>query len=310
MYNETIKAENKIISCNALMEIFQAMNETLKKYQQISEKEKMANAVLDYSNQHYTFKDEGSRLRIVVDFHDNTCVTFDNYENFISVFYNRANEVKSMDIDYKLSYSVINPEPNRSTDYYSQAINMHINEKKIDIQVNLRSDDHKLDDIYNLIKEKILKAPERYTRLIKKRNAIKNKIIFGFGFIPAIIVAIMLCFIPVVLEVYKTTYILFALASCGLAYLFGSVVMSGKLDNLYSSIVPEQVYEKYDYENNRSIYTDNVDDYISKSEVLIGKNFYNMQRRNEIKKLEKKYKKFLPYELIVIIVISLIIIVI
>ena len=36
MYNDTIKAENKIITNEDLFEIFQLMGETLKKYQKIA----------------------------------------------------------------------------------------------------------------------------------------------------------------------------------------------------------------------------------------------------------------------------------
>ena len=43
MYYDTIKCENKIISSEALMEIFQTMNDTLKKYERIAEQEKMQN---------------------------------------------------------------------------------------------------------------------------------------------------------------------------------------------------------------------------------------------------------------------------
>ena len=310
MYNDTIKAENKIISCDNLILIFQAMGETLQKYQKISQKEDVENQMLDLPYQHYTFKDEGSAMRIMVDFYDNTNITFDNYNDFISIFYNRANEMKYIDVTYRLRYSVINPEPNRSRNTYSHSIHMNISEKKIDITLNLNSSDHKLDEFYNLLKEKIINAPTRYSRLIKKRNSIKNKIIFGLGFIPAIVVGVILCFIPAVLETCKMTYIIFALGCCGLAYLFGNIFMSGRLDDLYSSLIPEQLYVKYDYENNRRIYTDDVDSYVNTSEVLIGKNFYNMKKRKEILELERKYKRFIPYELISILIISLIIIII
>ncbi|UKI58230.1 MAG: hypothetical protein L6V81_01980 [Clostridium sp.] len=39
--------KNKIISSEALMEIFQTMNDTLKKYERISEQEKMQNQMLE-----------------------------------------------------------------------------------------------------------------------------------------------------------------------------------------------------------------------------------------------------------------------
>ena len=51
MYNDTIKAENKIISNDDLSRIFQCMGEKLKKYQKISENENKTNHMLDYAFQ-------------------------------------------------------------------------------------------------------------------------------------------------------------------------------------------------------------------------------------------------------------------
>ena len=75
MYNETLKAENKIITKDDLFKIFQMMGETLKKYQKISQMEEQKNRMLDYAYQSYSFKDNGSRMKVTVDFYDNTTVT-------------------------------------------------------------------------------------------------------------------------------------------------------------------------------------------------------------------------------------------
>ena len=95
-------------------------------------------------------------MKVTVDFYDNTNITFDNYDNFMGIFYSRIDEIKTMDVHYTLSYTVITPEPNRSRNFYSQSIQMHINENKLDITLNLKSEDPKLDEVYNLIKNKVL----------------------------------------------------------------------------------------------------------------------------------------------------------
>ena len=179
MYNDTIKAENKIISSDDLTQIFQLMGETLKKYLKTSQDEEKQNRMLDTPYQNYTFKDEGSRMKVIVDFYDNTNITFDNYDNFMGIFYSRIDEIKTMDIHYTLSYTVITPEPNRSRNSYFQSIQMHINENKIDITLNLKSDDPKLDEVYNLIKNKVLSAPEKYDDVIRRKSKITNTVSFG-----------------------------------------------------------------------------------------------------------------------------------
>ncbi len=86
MYNDKIVAENKIISSEDLSLIFQTIGETLKKYQKVSALEEQQNRMLDMDYQNYTFKDEGSKFKAIVDFYDNTDITFDKYDNFASIF--------------------------------------------------------------------------------------------------------------------------------------------------------------------------------------------------------------------------------
>ena len=239
MYNDTIKAENKIITNDDLFRIFQMMGEKLKNYKKISEYENKSNRMLDYAYQSYTFKDEGSRMKVTVDFYDNTNITFDNYDNFASIFYNRVDEIKSLHVYYSLSYNIITPEPNRSRNFYNQSIDMYITENKMDISFKLDSNDPKLDDLYELIKNIILNAPEKYDFVIRKKNSIINTVALAIGMIPALIIVTLLLFIPNINLIFLKGYVVYPICCFILDYLIGSVVASSKLDKYYSTIVPE-----------------------------------------------------------------------
>ena len=118
MYNDTIMAENKIITSEDLTQIFQQMGETLKKYLRISQIEEQQNHMYETSYQNYTFKDEGSKIKVTVDFYDNTNIVFDNFDNFMSVFYSRLDEIKSIHLYFSLDYHVVTPLPNKTYKYY------------------------------------------------------------------------------------------------------------------------------------------------------------------------------------------------
>ena len=310
MYNDTIKAENKIISSQDLTEIFQLMGETLKKYLRISQQEEMQNRMLDIAYQNYTFKDEGSKMKVVVDFYDNTNITFDNYDNFMSIFYSRIEEIKSMDVYYKLNYTVITPEPNRSRNFYMQSINMYINENKLDITLNLKSDEPKLAEIYNLIKNKVLNAPEKYDIVIREKNKIINAVIFGAGLIPGMLITILLLFVPIINDVFFKGYVVYPLISIFLAYIIGGVFSSSLLDKYYNTIIPDKKYAGYDTTNHKRIYKDDIDSFISTSEILIGKKVNNLRNREAIMTEYKKYKSRIPMELIALLTITIIVIII
>ena len=308
MYNDTIKAENKIISNDNLTQIFQTMGETLKKYQKVSAAEEQRNHVLDYAYQSYTFKDSGSKMKVTVDFYDNTNITFDNYDNFASIWYSRIDEIRSLDVYYSLNYNVITPEPSRSRTYYSQSIQMHISENKLDITLKLDSQDRKLDDLYNLIKNTVLNAPEKYDMVIKKKSSITNTVAFAIGMIPALIITTILLFVPVINNIMLKGYVVYPICCLILAYLIGNMVASSKLDKYYDPIMPEKKYAGYS--DGHAVYKDDVDKFVGTSEILIGKKVNNLSNRNQIKQEYEKYKKFIPKELLALLIATVIVIVI
>lgn len=310
MYNDTIKAENKIISSDDLAQIFQLMGETLKKYLRVSEQEEMKNRMLDIPYQNYTFKDEGSKMKVIVDFYDNTNITFDNYDSFMGIFYSRLNEIKTMDVYYTLNYTVMNPEPNRSRDYYTQSIQMHINENKLSIDLNLKSEDPKLDDVYKFIKNKILNAPEKYDDIIKNKNKIMNTITFATGLIPGMVMAALLLFAPYVNNIIFKGFVVYPLIVLFIAYLIGSMIASSKLDKYYETIMPSKKYAGYDSTNNERIYEDDIDSFVSSSEILIGKKVNNLDYRRIIKKEYEKYSGLIPKELVALLIVTIFIIII
>lgn len=310
MYNDTIKAENKIISSDDLTQIFQLMGETLKKYLKVSQLEEMQNRMLDTPYQNYTFKDEGSKMKVTVDFYDNTNITFDNYDNFMGIFYSRIDEIKTMDVYYTLSYTVITPEPNRSRNFYSQSIQMHINENKLDITLNLKSEDPKLDEVYNLIKNKVLSAPEKYDDVIRRKSKITNTVTFGVGLIPGMVIAALLLFVPVVNNIFFKGYVVYPIVAVFIAYIIGSMFSSSKLDKYYNPIMPNKKYAGYDSTNYKSIYKDDIDSFVGTSEILIGKKVNNLENRRMIRTEYEKYKTLIPKELIALLVATVIVIII
>ena len=301
MYNDTIKVANKIISESDLMDIFQRMDEDLKKNEQICKQETIQNEKYEREYQHWTTKDFQGNFKCTFNFYDNTNVTVDNFNEFFNLFNNRLHEIK--DIWARLSYSYW-IQDGRNSKLIGQHINMNIYEYKMDIDVDLSSDDNKLNDIYELIKAKILEAPERYDKVIKRKTSITTKINFAFGMIPSLIICVVLAFVPTIRELYASTYILFPIAAIVFAFMIGFTIYGGKLESLYSTISPEKKYAGYDTNKYKSIYKDDIDKYLDTSEITIGKNIDNIRKRKEIIELERTYSAYIPIELIALLVLG------
>ncbi len=304
MYNDTIKVANKIITDKDLLEIFELMNEKLIYLKKIAKKEEMQNSMLKYDYKKWTFKDNGSKLSFDVDFYDDTNIKFDNYNNFLAIFNSRLHEIKNIWVRFHLWYSV--SSPSQKYEWHSQYINMNIYETKADIEVSLSSTDKKIDDIYELIKNKILNAPPKYDTVVKEKTKINIIVGLGIGFIPALIITTLLLLIPAVKYVFAESYVLYTICCLALTFFIGEIAISAKLDDLYKNIIPEKKYIRYDSTTHKSVYKDDIDNYIQTSEILIGKNVDNLKCRDNIMKYYNKYKRYIPYEIVIMILLSVI----
>lgn len=307
MYNEPLKVANKIITYDDLIEIFSKMQEKIVNYKKTNKIEEMKNSALDYKYQTWTFKDIGSRLYFRIQFHDNNSIEFDNYNNFITIFNNRLDEIKYVSANLSLSYNI--QEEGRDSEYYHQDISMWVYEDRMEISTSLSSVDDKLTDVYELIKNKIYNAQPKYDEVIKKKSSINTIVTLGIGFVPALIISTLLIFVPTIRNIYISSYVLYPIVSIFLAFFIGGMVGSSKLDKCYKYIVPEKRYVGYNASTGTSYYKDDIEQYTTTSEILIGKNVNNLDCRKKIKALKEKYKKWIPYELGIMAVISIIIII-
>lgn len=308
MYNDTLKVANKIISDDDLVDIFTKMNDDIKKYEAISRQETQANLMYEREYQTWTAKDFKGTFKVNVNFTDDTQITFDNYLTFISIFNSRITEIKNLWLTYSYSYDV--KYLGQSLNYIYQSISMNISDYRMDIDVRLSSEDKKMDDVYNFIKNKILNAPEKYDYIVKQKDSIINKVGFALGMIPSLIICLLLFFVPGIREFYFVSYVGFPLAAIILGFVLGTVFLTGKISSLYEAIMPEKKYSHYDSSSGKSVYVDDLDSFKAKSDILIGSKVDILKYRSEIKEMEKKYLKWPLYEIATVFVLSLIIILI
>ena len=288
MYYDTIKCENKIISSEALMEIFQTMNDTLKKYERIAEQEKIQNQLLERTYQKYIYNYTISKLSFQINFTDNTNISIDKFETFTGIFYSRISEIKNIHVRMSSLYDT--KEEGQQSISYRQYITLDISNKKMDISVELNSDDPKFDNVYNKIKEKVLTAPEKYDDVMRNKSKIVNAVTVATGMIPAIIITSIFLFVPTLNKILIKGIVVYPLVVVFLMYMIGSIIANSKLDKYYDTISPDKKYAGYDTTNHRSIYKDDMDSYINTSDILIGDKVNNLVYREKIREIYNKYK--------------------
>ncbi len=288
MYYDTIKCENKIISSEALMEIFQTMNDTLKKYERISEQEKIQNQMLERKYQKFIYNYTISKLSFQINFTDNTNISIDKFETFSGIFYSRISEIKNIYVRMASLYDT--KEEEQQPKSYRQYITLDISNKKMNISIELNSDDPKFDNVYNKIKEKVLMAPEKYDDVMRNKSKIINAVTVATGMIPAIIITSIFLFVPTLNKVFLKGIVVYPLVAVFLMYTIGSIIANSKLDKYYDTISPDKKYAGYDTTNHKSIYKDDMDSYLNTSDILIGSKVNNLVYREKINEIYNKYK--------------------
>ena len=297
-YDTTIKAANRIIANTDIRKIFEEMYKTLQKYQAISAVEKKRNEKYDSDDQEASFIDESSKMTFEVNFTDSTESRLDNYDEFMNVFDTRLKEIKSIYVSYSLNYSVRKPKtPTKEKiyNYENQSIHLLIYPDKFEIETKLKSDDRKLDNIYNLIRNIVTSSPVKYDKLIKKRSLYQILIGISFCLIPSTILCLVLLANESLREsIFEYAY-LFPLMCLGIAFAMSSLVFI-KLSSMYKSIIPDQRYAGLS-KDMKSTYVDDVDDFTKKSEVIIGKNYKNLEIRKSLNDMISLCKKLILPEL-------------
>lgn len=303
MYNESIDTNNKIISSDLILNIFDKMNELIKSYTLKANIEDQTYNSLSFENQlnmKRKFNIFISNFSFTVDFYDSTNITINSYENFIGIYNSRLHEIKSIISNFSISYFDINNK------HCSNSINLMIFENSFDVRVDIDTSNTEMSDLFNFIKTSIYEAPEKYDFVIKNKNKICFSYTFALGSIIAIIISAILACMPPVFSVLTNGYwMLFPVCCLILGYFLGTLLFSCSISNLYKNIDMEKIYDGYDPNTYESKYKADKHSYINSSEVIIGKNIDNLTNRNKIKDLYYDKKRYIKYELIAIAVITL-----
>ena len=120
----------------------------------------------------------------------------------------------------------------------------------------------------------------------------------------------LLVFVPTIRELYVMTYVGYPIAALLIGFVIGGTFFSKKIERLYANIAPDKKYAGYDYNRNIRIYKDDIKNFIETSEIIIGKNSNNIKNRDRIVKMEKKYGKWIPFELLALAILSIVVIIV
>ena len=302
---DNLNLSNRIITVDDILDVVEKMYNTIEHYKQLSNEEMKPNEGLKINEQRWSFKDYSSNVKCYITYVNGNSVTYSNFDDFRAILKDRNEEVKCFHASLYLGYST---KPTEACDKIShQGITFYVYEDNVSLHYDTDEGEQYLIETYNYIMNKMNSSLERYDNTIKKKRMISFVVGLSIAFIPAIILATGLLLVESIREIYLSGYIVYPLLTILFACLLGALLGPYMLEGYYKNIVPDKRY--VGYSNGKSVYKDDVENFTNKNEVLIGKNAHNNEKRKKIKEVYNKYKKMIPIELIITLVISIVIII-
>lgn len=281
---ENVVIRNKVVSTDTVMRILDALTSEKNKYE--SEMDSNKNSFIKYE---ITIK-------------DNLPYICNSYDECKKVIYERLSMIEKIDCLLNITYSSIN-EKNEKIDNVSY-IHFIATENLIEIIYSGYDLNSSLKDTYLFIKGMFNNCKDRYDWIVKNNFLIKYVVTNSYSYIYGTGLSILLMIFGTIRNFYSFIFG-FLILDLLLSYVIGKFLFDNAISNLYNSILPGKKnigFKKGGYE-----IVNDIDNYKEYSEVIIGKNSFNLKDREEILKLYSNRKDIFIKEIGIIIVLSIII---
>ena len=283
------KIVNKIIPIGTIIEVANYLEDQKEEYQRLFEKEKQKNARLKFSEQVYEYKGETPKVQYTIKFKDGKEITEADYNWFIGML-NNLSAIEQITM-YSTIYYGSNANVNTQYEYKRLYTWLTFREDKATIKVDGRNMEEQTYRVHSYLKGIIENNDDRYNKTVKNRKFRIQSFCFSIGIVLSYIIYLILMInadkIPGGLSNYLDNKMVIIIGQWFISALVGNILGLPIMLALYKNILPKAKFSHYSRSSHKSVYVDNIEDFIAHDEVQIGK-FANNGKNREI--IEKIYK--------------------
>ena len=285
---------NKIVSIDTILDIAKYLEDKKAEYEKLFAEEEMKNQGLPLNARRYQYRQTiAPKLEYEIILIDNRSLKQASYNWFISNLEN-ANLIKKISISYSISYE-------NNIDAY--IIFTHDN---IHLSVQGRETEDETYNLHTTIRNMIYNCEDRYNKTVKNRNIRVQSFCLSIGFVLSyILYLVLICMkskMPEILNMLLSNKYVVVFGQWFVAAILGNVFGIGIMSRLYRYILPKAKYSHYDRSSHRSVYMDNIEDYVSHNEVQINVFANNGRNRKLIEKIYKVTSKIVLVQLLLSII--------
>lgn len=295
------KIVNKIIPIETIIEVANYLEDQKEEYQRIFEKEEQKNAGLKYSEQVYEYKGDNPKVQYTIRFKDGREITEADYNWFVGML-NNLNSIEQITFYSTISYSS-NARTREHYEYMHLYTWVHFREDTTTIRVDGKNMEEQVYRVHSYLRGTIENNDDRYNKTVKNRKLRIQSLCFSIGFVLSYIIYFILIAnknkIPVELANYLDNKMIIIIGQWFISAVVGNILGLPIMLALYRNILPKAKYSHYSKSSHKSVYVDNVEDFVAHNEVQIGKFANNGKNREIIEKIYKITSKIVLVQVVI-----------
>ena len=302
------KITNKIVPIETILQIANYMEDQKEEYERLFEREAEKNKNLKYNEQVYEYKGEHPKVEYTIKLKDGKEMTQPDYNWFVANL-NNLKAVERISIFLAINYrSNINEQSHY--EYSKLYAWLHFSEENVTIHIDGKNMEEQTHRIHSYVRGVIENNEERYNKTVKSRKIRVQSFCLTIGFVLSYIIYFILLGskskLPISFANLIENKMVIIFGQWFISAIIGNVFGLPIMLNLYRSILPKAKYSHYSKSAGKSVYVDNIEDYISHNEVQIGKFANNAKKRELIEKIYKITSKLVLVQVAISVILFLV----
>ena len=303
------KVVNKQIPIKSIIDVANYFDDYKNRYDNIFEQEKRKNKNLAFSDKNYEYENGSTELRYTVKLRNGKDMTETDYNWFIGQL-NQPRAIEEIRIDLRVSYYNKSGKENYNDKYNSINVSVDLRDARMDLKysdvyvdVQTTNQEKEANNIYSTIMNTLEDNEDRLNKTIKHRKVRMQSLCISVGIILSYILYIVLRInadkFPTQIATYLTNKYIIVFGQWFVAIILGNALSYWYILSVYRPLLPEAKYAGYNSSTHKSVYKDDIDDYLEHSEVHFGKFWDAEKRRNKIEKIYKVTNKIVLIQLMI-----------
>ena len=310
------KVVNKQIPIKSIIDIANYFDDYKNRYNNMFEQDKKKNKDLAFGDKNLEYENGNTELRYTVKLRNGKDMTETDYNWFIGQL-NQPGAIEEIMLDLRVSYYNKSGKENYNDQYNSINVSVDFRDARMDlrysdvsIDVQTTNQEREANNIYSTIMNTLEDNEDRLNKTIKHRKIRIQSFCISVGIILSYILYIVLRMnmnkFPIEIVTYLTNKYVIVFGQWFVAILLGNIFSYWYILSIYRPLLPEAKYAGYNSSTYKSVYKDDIDNYIEHSEVHFGQFWDAEKRRTKIEKIYKITSKIVLVQLLISIILFLI----